>query len=640
VSALRVALAQLNPTVGDLAGNAALTVEAYRRAVAEGADLVVAPELVLSGYPPEDLLLRPAFVAELAGHVDELVAATAAPALVFGAPRSTPPGRDVDAAPRCVANSAFVAQRGELVATVDKRLLPSHSIFDESRYFTRPVAAPAPVEVRIGDRSVLVGVLICEDLWAPGVADALCVAGAELLVAVNASPFWDAKPAQRLEVAADTARRCGRPLVYVNCWGAQDGVVFDGGSFALDRRGELVAGAASFAADLLVVDVAVDATAHPTPSVPGQAVDAAAPAAGVRSDDVAGTAGVRFAALWSALTLGVADYVDKNGFGEVVIGLSGGLDSAVTATVAVDALGPQRVRGIAMPGPYSSEISAADALELARRLGIRCDVVGIGDPFESMVSALFADGAPLAGLEAGVTTENLQARLRGMVLMGVSNATGSLVLTTGNKSEVSVGYATLYGDMAGGLAVLSDVFKSDVFALARWRNGGEGDTGPIPQRTITRPPSAELAPDQVDSDSLPPYDVLDAILAAYVERDESPAAVVASGFDAAVVDRVVAMVDRNEYKRRQAAPGIKVSAKAFGRDRRLPITNGYRHSGGATRRADLPGRSPATLPGRGPAPLPGRATTPLPGRATTPLPGRAITSLPGRAATTTLRRSS
>lgn len=588
---MRVALAQLNPTVGALTANAALVADAYSAAVAAGADVVVAPELVLSGYPPEDLLLRDAFIADADAAAAELVAVTGDVALCFGAPRAVRPERRLDSQLRRVANSVVVAQCGEVAGVVDKVLLASHSVFDESRYFVAGVD-PAPVEVAVGDGRVSLGVLVCEDLWTAGVADALVAGGAEVLVAVNASPFWDGKAEARQLLAAAAAQRCGVPVVYVNCWGASDGIVFDGSSFVVDAAGDVVASAVSFDADLLVVDVPLDATPAAVP-------------VGVSRPAMAGVAAARFAALWSALKLGVSDYANKNGFDEVLIGLSGGLDSAVTAAVAVDALGPARVRGIAMPGPYSAEISQLDAFDLADRLGIRCDLVPIGAGFDAMVGSLFAGDGPLrtfaggeagtvGALSAGVTTENLQARLRGMVLMAVSNATGALVLTTGNKSEISVGYSTLYGDMAGGLGVISDVLKSDVFALARWRNAQGPDAGPIPARTITRPPSAELAPGQQDSDSLPDYDTLDAILELYVCGDRSPCEIVTEltasrsagvgagaggvAVDRAIVDRVVAMVDRNEYKRRQAAPGVKVSAKAFGRDRRLPITNGYRHN--------------------------------------------------------------
>lgn len=538
---LRIALAQVNSTVGDLAGNAERIAAAALRADDLDADLVVFPELAITGYPPEDLILRPSFVADAKGSVETVSRMTAAArcALVVGSPFLGDDG--------AVRNGAILLRGGETLASYAKMQLPNYGVFDERRTFS-PGSEALIVEIA----DVKVGLSVCEDAWQSGTPfDSYERERPRVIVNLNASPFHRGKSADRERICADRARQTGSWIVYVNAVGGQDELVFDGGSIVVAPDGEVRHHAMMFEEDLLVVEIDDDdvSTADPRPQWPHE-----------------------IGSVYGAVALGLGDYVRKNGFGGVVLGLSGGIDSALVATLATDALGPDAVRCLAMPSRYSSAESLEDATEVARRLGIRLDEVSITpalDAYAATLADLF--GRPLAGL----AEENLQARIRGNLLMAVSNAEGPLVLATGNKSEMAVGYSTLYGDLAGGFAPIKDVPKTLVYELARWRNSRGGEP-PIPERVITKPPSAELRPDQKDTDSLPPYDVLDPIVEAYVEEDRSPEEITGSGADAATVERVIAMIDGAEYKRRQSPPGVKITPKAFGRDRRLPITNRYR----------------------------------------------------------------
>jgi len=535
---LRIALAQIDLLVGDIDGNVRRVVEAA--AVARDthrADVVVFPELTLTGYPPEDLLLRPEFDQRVAQGVQQLCAAVSGVHVVVGYPRIVDGKR---------YNAAGVIGDGRVVAEYFKALLPNYSVFDEKRYF-EPGGAPCVVELN----GVPVGITICEDIWFPAPAAHAKEAGARLLVNLNASPFHKGKAPEREELVGKRARENGFPIVYVNLVGGQDELVFDGGSFVVDGDGALTHRLGYFAEELAVVDFTRD----------GELVVAHGDCAPALPEEDA---------IYQALVLGVRDYVRKNGFQGAVIGLSGGIDSALVLCIAVDALGADQVEVLSMPSRYTAAISNEDAATMARLLGVRYAVIPIEPAFEAFLGMLADE---FRGLPADVTEENIQARCRGIVLMAVSNKTGRILLTTGNKSEVSVGYATLYGDMAGGFAPIKDVPKLLVYRLAEWRNR-RGEV--IPRRIIDRPPSAELRADQKDSDSLPPYEVLDPILEHYVEQDCSVAEIIAEGFDPAVVQRVVRMVDRNEYKRRQAPPGIKITRRAFGRDRRYPLTNGFR----------------------------------------------------------------
>ncbi|MFM7718269.1 MAG: NAD+ synthase [Actinomycetota bacterium] len=538
---LRIALCQANTTVGDLDGNVERIAAMARRATELGADLAVFPELAVTGYPPEDLILRPGFIADAGRAVSDLAARTAdGCVVVVGAPDPAPEGG--------VHNAALVLEGGAVVKRYAKANLTNYGVFDERRTFVAGFRG-ARAEVR-GRR---IGLSVCEDAWQDGAPfDAYARERPPVIVNLNASPFHRGKTDERIRVCADRARQTGAWIVYVNAVGGQDELVFDGGSLVVDPAGEVRHRAARFEEDLLVVEIADDGTST------AEDERAAWP------DEVE--------AVYRALVLGLGDYVRKNGFRGVILGLSGGIDSALVAALATDALGPDAVRALAMPSPYSSPESLEDAAEVARRLGIRLDVAPITpalDAYRATLGELF--GAPLAGL----AEENLQARIRGNLLMAVSNAEGPLVLATGNKSEMAVGYSTLYGDLAGGFAPIKDVPKTLVYDLVRWRNARVGEP-PIPDRVIAKAPSAELRPGQKDTDALPPYDELDPVLAAYVEEDRSPEEIAAAGVDRALVDRVVAMVDRAEYKRRQAPPGVKITPKAFGRDRRLPITNRYR----------------------------------------------------------------
>ncbi len=555
---LTIALAQVNPTVGDLDGNLALLRRVRAEAARAGAELVVFPELATVGYPPEDLVLKPA----LTEHARRVVAALAAdtadggPAVVVGTP-----WRDRDR----LLNVAVLLAGGRPEAWRAKHALPNYGVFDEKRVFEAgPVPGPVPFRRRDGSL-VRLGLMVCEDMWVEDVAEGLGESGAELLLVVNGSPFERDKPDQRLQLAVARVTETGLPLLYVNQVGGQDELVFDGASFALDARRNLVAQARAFAPDLLLTRWRAAGEGW----VPAEKGRIERPPE-------------RLEAVWRAMMLGLHDYVLKNRFPGVVLGLSGGIDSALSAAVAVDALGAERVRGLMLPSRYTSTQSLEDAAEVARRLGIRLDTIGI----EPAVAAFEAMLAPLfAGLPPDTTEENIQSRIRGLLLMAVSNKLGPMVLTTGNKSEMSVGYATLYGDMCGGYSVLKDVYKTMVFELARFRNAGRPDgalgpeAAPIPERVITRPPSAELRADQKDEDSLPPYALLDRILEGLVEEDLSPRELVGRGLPAEDVRRVSNLLDLAEYKRRQAPPGVKVTRKAFGRDRRYPITNAFRRIG-------------------------------------------------------------
>jgi NAD+ synthase (glutamine-hydrolysing) len=537
---MRIFMAQINTVVGDFAGNAEQVLASVRTACEQVADpVVVFPELTLSGYPPEDLLLRPSLSRRvetcLAGLLESLPRAAW---VILGYPVE----RDAS-----LYNCAGVLHAGSLVAEYRKRELPNYQVFDEKRYFT-PGSEACIVEVQ-GRR---LGLTICEDIWVREPAAAAAAAGAELLINLNASPFHRGKQDQRLALVAQRARDHGMPIVYVNQVGGQDELVFDGGSFAVDAAANVVALAPRFETALQSLQV----------SGPPQA-----PALG---DGTIAESLDELAATWQALVLGTRDYVNKNGFPGVVLGLSGGVDSALTLAIAVDALGPERVEAVMMPFRYTSDISIADAAEQSDTLGVRHSVISIEPMYEAFLEALAPE---FAGLAPDTTEENLQARCRGVLLMSISNKKGSLVLTTGNKSELAVGYSTLYGDMAGGFDVIKDVPKTLVYALCRYRNS----RGPcIPERVIERPPSAELAPDQKDEDSLPPYDVLDRILELYVEQDFSAEAIIDEGIAREHVERAVRLVDLNEYKRRQAPIGVRISQRGFGRDRRYPITSAWR----------------------------------------------------------------
>jgi NAD+ synthase/NAD+ synthase (glutamine-hydrolysing) len=531
---LKVAIAQMNAVVGDIAGNAAKILDFARRAKKQGADALLTPELALCGYPPEDLLLREDFYAACAARMEELARQLPDIPVIVGHPLN-------DAGKRF--NAATLIGEGKLLATYRKQRLPNAEVFDEKRYFE---SGGTPCVVTI--KGVRCGINICEDVWNAGVADQARDAGAEVLFVLNASPYHMGKQAQRAGILRKRVETTGLPVVYVNLVGGQDELVFDGGSFVLDTSGELRCQLPKFEEALEIVEIA---GCGPLSGlfVPEQPIEAE---------------------VYRALVLGVRDYLGKNGFPGAIIGLSGGIDSALTLCVAVDALGADKVRAVMMPSPYTAEISLADSREMIRRLGVRYDEIPIAPAMLTFAAMLEKE---FAGLPADTTEENLQARIRGMILMALSNKTGSLVLTTGNKSEMAVGYCTLYGDMAGGFAVIKDIVKTLVYRLARWRNT-VGDV--IPERIITRPPSAELKPGQTDQDSLPPYDALDAIVEATMEHDLSPREIIAQGHKEADVRRVVRLLKINEYKRRQAPVGIRVTQRGFGKDWRYPITNRYR----------------------------------------------------------------
>ena len=536
---MKLCMGQINTFVGDWTGNCERILQVCEEAAANTANAVVVfPELTLTGYPPEDLLLRPSIADITQRMLDRLCKELPEDLwVIVGYPRKTAQG---------LFNAAGVIHGGQLVAEYFKRFLPNYQVFDEVRYFT-PGTEPCVVSID----GIQVGITICEDIWNPASAEAARGAGAELLINLNASPFHRGKRRERHDLVAERAITNGFPIVYVNQVGAQDELVFDGGSFAVNAQGEVVVSAPEFEEGNWWVEFS---PGQPLWAEPGQV---AAPMDGV-------------AAVWQALVLGVRDYVNKNGFPGVVLGLSGGIDSAVTLAVAVDALGADRVHAVMMPFRYTASMSIEDAQEEADILGVAYRSISIEPIYESFVQALATE---FEGLAPNITEENMQARCRGVLLMSISNKKNLLVLTTGNKSELAVGYSTLYGDMAGGFDALKDCPKMLVYALARYRNEVSFC---IPERVITRPPSAELAPDQKDEDSLPPYETLDAIIEHYVERDWTAAEIIAAGFSEADVSRVVRLIDLNEYKRRQAPVGVRITQRGFGRDRRYPITWDWR----------------------------------------------------------------
>ena len=548
-----VALAQINATVGDLAGNSRKIIEAARLAYTRGARLVLTPELGLCGYPPEDLLLRPAFMQACAEALTDCARQLAdCPGLfvVVGHPHQFGARGDVRSNSVSVPqryNAASLLSGGQVLATYCKRELPNYQVFDERRYFASGRDADLPALV-FDVQGLTFGVVICEDAWFDEPGQLAKAAGAQVLCVLNASPFHLGKLAEREVRMAARARALDVPLLYAHLAGGQDEVVFDGASFALDATGSVKARAPMFDEALTFVQMTGPVPAGPVAEVPTLEAQA-----------------------WAALVVGVRDYVNKNGFPGVIIGLSGGIDSALVLAIAVDALGAARVRTVMMPSPYTAEISWLDARDMAQRLGVRYDEISIVPMFDAFLATLAGE---FAGRAEDATEENIQARVRGTLLMALSNKFGSIVLTTGNKSEMATGYCTLYGDMAGGFAVIKDVAKTLVYRLARWRNAQGAEV--IPERIITRPPSAELRPDQKDQDSLPPYEVLDAILQRYMEHDQGLDEIIRAGFDSADVERVTRLIKVNEYKRRQAPVGIRITHRAFGRDWRYPITSKFR----------------------------------------------------------------
>jgi NAD+ synthase (glutamine-hydrolysing) len=535
---MKICMAQINTLVGDIAGNARRILEVSVAQRDQGATIVVFPELTLTGYPPEDLLLRHDLMVRTDAAVTRLCEQLPAElAVVIGYPKLRG---------ERLFNSAGVIYQGTLIAEYDKQCLPNYQVFDEKRYFTAGSEACV-----VSIHGISVALTICEDIWHDEPVAQAKAAGASVLININASPFHRGKQSERLARVSSCADAHQLPILYVNQVGGQDELVFDGGSFAVDAQGALCVSAETFAEAL--VPVSLD-TSSALRVVPGETVSP-------RED---------LESVWQALVLGMRDYVNKNGFPGVVLGLSGGIDSAVTLAVAVDALGPERVEAVMMPFHYTASMSIEDAEAEAAALGVRFSNLSIAPLYESFMSVLADE---FEGLAPNITEENLQARCRGVLLMSISNKKNLLVLTTGNKSELAVGYSTLYGDMAGGFDVLKDCPKMLVYALARYRNT-LGSC--IPERVITRPPSAELAPDQKDEDSLPPYEVLDQIIELYVEQDASKTDMLEAGFSAEDVERVVRLVDLNEYKRRQAPVGVRISRRAFGRDRRYPITWAWR----------------------------------------------------------------
>jgi NAD+ synthase (glutamine-hydrolysing) len=559
---LKICVAQLNYCVGDMTGNAQKIIDACRTAYADGARLVLTPELAICGYAAEDLLLRPSFIQacdDAVNLVARELAGLKGLTVVVGSPTHGDNGKGLRTKSVEVQqrhNAARVVRDGRVIETYAKRELPNYQVFDERRYFT-PGQGTCVFQAGEGDDAISVGLLICEDAWFEEPARLAKEAGAELLVVINASPFHVGKGVEREAMMQARSQTTQLPLVYAHLVGGQDEIVFEGRSFAIDADGVLAGRAESFRENLFEVQAertldSVKLTAHITPD---------------RSLE---------ADLWDALVLGVRDYLGKNGFPGAILGLSGGIDSALVLAIAVDALGPDKVRTVMMPSPYTADISWQDAREMAERVKVRYDEISIVPEFKAFKSSLHNE---FAGLAEDTTEENIQARIRGVFLMALSNKFGSIVLTTGNKSEMATGYCTLYGDMAGGFAVIKDLAKTTVFKLARWRNANDPyatGANPIPERIITRPPSAELRPDQTDQDSLPPYEVLDAILERYMENDQSVETIIEAGFDRAVVERVARLIRLNEYKRRQAPVGIRVTHRSFGKDWRYPITSKFR----------------------------------------------------------------
>ncbi len=532
---LKIALAQTDFRVGDIAANCIDIISTAKHAREQlGADMIVFPELIVTGYPAEDLLLRPDFIEEANNTIHHLAETVTDIAMVIGFP---------ELANGKLYNSAVVLHDGVCIACYRKQALPNYGVFDERRYFT-PGNQPCVFEFN----GRFIGLTICEDVWQTGIIEATKQAGAELLLTLNASPFNLGKIHQRETVICSQIKAAGIPIVYVNQVGGQDELIFDGASFVANAQGEIVYRAPEFEELTGLIEFIGN---DPVPGICAAFHD-------------------RITCAYQALVLGIKDYVRKNGFNGALLGLSGGIDSALVLTLAVDALGAENVEAVLMPSRYTQTMSNEDAILEAKALGVNYHVIPIEpavNAFNSMLTEIFA------GTKKDTTEENIQARCRGVILMALSNKQGKLLLTTGNKSEMSVGYATLYGDMAGGFAPLKDVPKMLVYQLTRYRNSL---SAVIPERVITRPPSAELAPDQVDEDSLPPYDILDSILERYVERDQSADEIIAAGFSREYVIRAISLVDRNEYKRRQSPPGIRISSRAFGRDRRYPITSGYR----------------------------------------------------------------
>jgi NAD+ synthase (glutamine-hydrolysing) len=568
---LRLVACQLNTVVGDLDGNTDCIARALAAAEQAGGDLAVFPELAVTGYPPEDLLSRPGFITDNLAAVDRVVAATGACAAVFGFVDIDPEGR--------LFNAAALSVNGAMVGIYHKRFLPNYSVFDEERWFA-PGTEPYNQYVIAG---VPVGVSVCEDVWfRDGPVADQGRAGARLVVNLNASPYSIGRRDDRLAVLTDRVAESGCAIAYINQVGGQDELVFDGASLVMGPTGDVIAAAGQFVEEVMVVDLDLDLDgdeARTGTSGPGPApvFVSAVSRSGDDRGPANGTGPVATVLepvreVYEALVLGTGDYIRKNGFTDAVIGLSGGIDSSLVATIAVDALGAEHVHGVAMPSRYSSAGSIADARSLATKLGIDIETAAIDDAHRAMARLV----GPLVGGEPlGLTDENLQSRIRGVLLMALSNANGWIVLTTGNKSEMATGYSTLYGDSAGGFAVIKDVPKTLVYELCRDRNRRAG-TDLIPEAVLTKPPSAELRPEQRDDESLPPYDVLDPVLAGYVEGDRSAENLIDAGFDPDVVDQVINLVDRAEYKRRQMPPGVRITAKAFGKDRRMPITNRYR----------------------------------------------------------------
>jgi NAD+ synthase len=548
---LSIAIAQLNPVVGDIAGNLKKARAARAEAAKQGADLIAFTEIFIGGYPPEDLVLKPSFVAACEAAVNAFASDTTdgGPGVLIGTPWKGEEG---------VHNAVALLDGGKLAGLRFKVELPNYGVFDEKRVFV-----PGPLKGPFEFRGVHIGVPICEDMWQPEVTETLCETGAELLIVPNGSPYWRSKPDERIQVAVQRVTESGLALIYINQNCGQDDLIFDGGSFALNGDSSLAFQLPTFAEGVVLTTWTRD----------GKTWRGAGPKAKLIEGDEAD---------YAACVLGLRDYVTKNGFPGVVLGLSGGIDSAICAAIAVDALGADKVHCIMMPYKFTSEESLGDAAKCAKALGVRYEVVWIKEPVEGFESAL-AD--LFKGTNRGITEENLQSRVRGTILMSVSNKFGPMVVTTGNKSEMSVGYATLYGDMNGGYNPIKDLYKSEVFRLSELRNRWkpDGALGPdgevIPSNIITKPPTAELRENQKDQDSLPPYDILDAILEKLVEGEDSVSEIIASGFDAETVKKVERLLYLAEYKRRQAAPGVKVTRKNFGRDRRYPITNRFRDEG-------------------------------------------------------------
>ena len=562
---LKICVAQLNYCVGDMPGNAQKIIDAANAAYADGARLLLTPELAICGYAAEDLFLRPSFVQacdDAVNRVARELAGLKGLTVVVGTPSFAKTGlgssavRTKSIAVQQLHNAAKVLRDGRVMETYAKRELPNYQVFDERRYFT-PGRGVCVFPVGEGTDEINVGLLICEDAWFEEPARLAKAVGAELLVVINASPFHVGKGGERELMMRERVLATGLPMVYAHLVGGQDEIVFEGHSFALQADGALAGRAESFKENLFPVQVVRKKSAI-------KLVASVVPERSAEAD------------LWDALVLGVRDYLGKNGFPGAILGLSGGIDSALVLAIAVDALGADKVRTVMMPSPYTADISWIDAREMATRMKVRYDEISIVPEFEAFKASLSGE---FKGLKEDTTEENIQARIRGVFLMALSNKFGAIVLTTGNKSEMATGYCTLYGDMAGGFAVIKDLLKTTVFKLARWRNENDPyGTGaaPIPERIITRPPSAELRADQTDQDSLPPYEVLDAILQRYMENDESIESIIAAGFERAVVERVTRLIQINEYKRRQAPIGIRVTHRSFGKDWRYPVTNKFR----------------------------------------------------------------